>query len=80
MGRPPGWAAAAMGRPALRSPGRPTVARREERQRFWRAIARGSSSEDAAGEAGVAPAVVPRRWRHADDQLRPAVRALLVLR
>src|SRR5512135_348783 len=61
MGRPPGWAAAATGRPALRSPGRPTVARREERQRFWRAIARGLSSEDAAGEAGVAPAV-GRRW------------------
>ena len=36
------------GRPAMRSPGRPPVAGREEQQRFWKAIARGLSSEDAA--------------------------------
>ena len=36
------------GRSALRSPGRPTAARREDRQRFWAAIAAGCSSEDAA--------------------------------
>ena len=33
------------GRRPLRSPGRPTVARREERVRFWARIAGGESSE-----------------------------------
>jgi IS30 family transposase len=37
------------------------VGRREHRQRFWAAIARGVSSEDAAVEAGVS-AVVGVRW------------------
>jgi hypothetical protein len=45
------------GRRAIRSPGRPPVARREDRQRFWDAIARGLSSEDAAVSSGVSPAV-----------------------
>jgi IS30 family transposase len=47
----------------MRSPGRPTVARREDRQRFWAAIARGLSSEDAAGAVGVSPAVGTRWFR-----------------
>ena len=47
------------------SPGRPSTARHEDRVRFWQAIARGSSSEDAAGEAGVSPAVGSRWFRHA---------------
>ena len=51
------------GRPPMRSPGRPTVASREDRQRFWAAIRRGLSSEDAAGEAGVSPAVGSRWFR-----------------
>src|SRR4051812_42313639 len=34
------------------SPGRPTVAWREDRVRFWAAVARGLKTEDAAGEAG----------------------------
>ena len=50
-------------RAAMRSPGRPPVAHREERQRFWAAIARGVSSEDAAGEAGVSGAVGVRWFR-----------------
>jgi hypothetical protein len=37
----------------MRSPGRPPVARREHRQRFWKAIALGLSSEDAAVGCGV---------------------------
>jgi IS30 family transposase len=45
------------------SPGRPSVARREDRQRFWRAIARGVSSEDAAVAAGVSQAVGSRWFR-----------------
>src|SRR3990170_5009982 len=39
------------------SPGRPSVARREDRQRFWREIAAGCSSEQAAAAAGVSQAV-----------------------
>jgi hypothetical protein len=63
MGRPRGWAAAATGRPAMRSPGRPPVARREHRQWFWEAIADGLSSEDAGVVAGVSPAVGTRWFR-----------------
>lgn len=47
------------------SPGRPSTARREDRVRFWEAIAIGLSSEDAAGEAGVSPAVGSRWFRQA---------------
>jgi IS30 family transposase len=51
------------GRLPMRSPGRPPVARREHRQRFWKAIARGLSSEDAAVSCGVSPAVGGRWFR-----------------
>ncbi|MGE5594652.1 MAG: IS30 family transposase [Hyphomicrobiales bacterium] len=47
------------------SPGRPSAARREGRRRFWEAIARGASSEDAATEAGVSPGVGGRWFRQA---------------
>ena len=47
------------------SPGRPTVAWREDRVRFWAAIARGAKTEDAAIEAGVSSAVAFRWFRHA---------------
>jgi transposase, IS30 family len=50
-------------RALMRSPGRPSVGRREQRQRFWAAIARGVSSEAAAGEAGVSVAVGVRWFR-----------------
>jgi transposase, IS30 family len=53
------------GRGALRSPGRPPVARREDRRRFWAAIAAGRASEDAAVDAGVSPAVGVRWFRQA---------------
>src|SRR5664279_3126231 len=61
MGRSPGWMAAQAGRPAMRSPGRPPVWRREHVQRFWDAIAGGMTSEDAGIHAGVSP-VVGTRW------------------
>src|SRR5689334_10630943 len=48
-------------RARMHSPGRPPVARREDRQRFWAAIAKGLTSEDAAVAAGVSP-VVGTRW------------------
>jgi IS30 family transposase len=47
------------------SPGRPGVAQRENRRRFWAAIAAGRSSEAAAIEAGVSPAVGARWFREA---------------
>jgi len=47
----------------MRSPGRPPVARREHRQRFWAAIARGLSSEDASVDAGVSIPVGVRWFR-----------------
>src|SRR3982751_4509895 len=52
---------------ALRAvlPGRPGVAQRENRRRFWAAIAAGRSSEAAAIEAGVSPAVGARWFREA---------------
>src|SRR3954469_5795861 len=53
------------GRGALTSPGRPCVARREDHRHFWAAIAAGRSSEDAAVEAGVSPAVGARWFRRA---------------
>src|SRR5881392_1703125 len=53
------------GRGVPRSPGRPGVARREDRRRFWTAVAAGRSSEDAAVEVGVSPAVGVRWFREA---------------
>src|SRR5712691_11644048 len=47
------------------SPGRPSTARREDRVRFWRSIAAGASSEDAAAAAGVSQAVGSRWFRQA---------------
>jgi IS30 family transposase len=51
------------GRPAMHSPGRPPVGRLEHRQRFWVAIGRGLSSEDAGEQAGVSAAVGVRWFR-----------------
>jgi IS30 family transposase len=56
-------AAILAGRPPLRSPGRPPVNRREERQRFWRLIAEGLSSEEAAVACGVSMPLGPRWFR-----------------
>ena len=47
------------------SPGRPTVAWREDRVRFWAAIARGVKTEDACAEARVSGPVGFRWFRHA---------------
>jgi len=58
------------------SPGRPTVAWRADRVRFWAAIARGVKTEDAAAEAGVSSPVAFRWFRHAggvNPCLPPAV-------
>jgi IS30 family transposase len=47
------------------SPGRPTVAWREDRVRFWAAIASGVKTEDACVEARVSGPVGFRWFRHA---------------
>jgi IS30 family transposase len=47
------------------SPGRPTVAWREDRVRFWAGVARGLKTEDAAREARVSAPVAFRWFRHA---------------
>jgi len=52
-------------RPPMRSPGRPPGWRREHLQQFWRAIAGGLSSEDAAIAVGLSPAVGGRLFRQA---------------
>ena len=52
MGRPKGWTTAVTGRPAQRVQGHPGL-RREHRQAFWAAIARGLTTEDASAEVGI---------------------------
>ncbi len=47
------------------SPGRPTVAWREDRVRFWAVIAAGAKTRDAGVAAGVSEPVAHRWFRHA---------------
>jgi IS30 family transposase len=63
-------------REAMRSPGRPPVGRREHRQRFWAAIARGVRSDAAGVEAGVSP-VVGVRWFREGGGMPPISQAPL---
>ena len=63
-------------RAVMRSPGRPSMACREQRQRFWAAIARGVSTVDAAGEAGVSEAVGVR-WSREGGGMPTVTQALL---
>src|SRR5271163_685301 len=60
------------GRAPMPSPGRPPVAGRKERGRFWAAIATGSSSEDAAATASV-PQAVGARWFRKAGGMPPAM-------
>jgi hypothetical protein len=62
MGRQPGWMVTETGRPAMRSPGRPPI-RRDLERAFWRNIAEGMTSEDAAVAIGVS-GPVGSRWFH----------------
>lgn len=52
-------------REKARSPGRPSAWQREERGRFWQAIALGRSSEEAALDAGASAPLGPRWFREA---------------
>ncbi len=56
-------------RPALRSPGRPPPRREAERE-FWRRIAGGLSSEDAADGVGVSGPVGTRWFRDGGGMAR----------
>src|SRR5919109_3942882 len=69
MGKPKRRKSDRAGRPPMRSPGRPPGWRREHRQRFWAAIARGATSEAAGVEAGVSPAVGVRWFREGGGML-----------
>ena len=60
------------GRAPLPSPGRPPMAGRNERQKFWTAIAAGLVSEDAASKAGV-PQAVGARWFRTAGGILPAM-------
>ena len=63
MGAPKRRRSHRAGRNPIRSPGRPTAGRREHRQAFWKAIARGLTSEDAALVADVCTPVGTRWFR-----------------
>ena len=63
MGKPRRRRSDRAGRAPMRSPGRPPVARREHRQRFWAAIAEGMPSDQAGVVAGVSPTVGVRWFR-----------------
>lgn len=62
MGRPAGWLRELTGRSAMISPGAPKSRRSIERE-FWRKVAAGASSEDAAVAVGVSSAVGARWFR-----------------
>ena len=54
----------------MRSPGRPPAWQRDQQQRFWVEIAKGTSSEEAAVLVGVA-SVVGSRWFREAGGMRP---------
>jgi hypothetical protein len=62
MGRPTGWMVALTGRSKMKSPGAPSL-RREVQRAFWREIAKGLSSEQAAVAVGAPPAAGSRWFR-----------------
>jgi transcriptional regulator with XRE-family HTH domain len=62
MGRPAGWMRELTGRAPMKSPGHPTHPRDVERA-FWREIAKGLSSEDAALAVGASQAAGSRWFR-----------------
>ena len=62
MGRPAGWMRELMGRALMKSPGHPTH-RRDVERLFWREIAKGSTSEDAALAVGGSSAAGSRWFR-----------------
>jgi IS30 family transposase len=62
MGRPAGWMKALTGRSPMKSPGAPSL-RRDVERLFWREIARGLTSENAAIAVGASQAAGGRWFR-----------------
>src|SRR5271154_3614144 len=62
MGRPAGWMTGLTGRAPMKSPGKPSL-RRDVERLFWREIAKGLSSEDAALAVGASQAAGSRWFR-----------------
>lgn len=62
MGRPAGWMKQLTGRGPMKSPGAPSL-RREVERLFWREIAKGLSSDDAAVTVGASQAAGSRWFR-----------------
>ena len=62
MGRPAGWMKGLTGRSPMKSPGAPSVRREVERE-FWREVATGITSEEAANAVGVSQAAGSRWFR-----------------
>lgn len=62
MGRPAGWMKQLTGRSPMKSPGKPSL-RRDVERLFWREVAKGLSSEDAAAAVGVSQAAGTRWFR-----------------
>ena len=62
MGRPAGWMKELTGRSPMKSPGAPSLRREVERE-FWREIAKGLTSEEAALVVGASPAAGTRWFR-----------------
>src|SRR5271167_1602102 len=62
MGRPAGWMTELTGRAPMKSPGKPSL-RRDVERLFWREIAKGLSSEDAALAVGASSAAGSRWFR-----------------
>ena len=62
MGRPAGLMEALTGRSAMKSPGAPSL-RRDVERAFWREIAKGLTSEEAAIAVGASQAAGSRWFR-----------------
>src|SRR5215207_5466480 len=62
MGRPAGWMRELTGRAPMKSPGKPSL-RRDVERLFWREIAKGLTSEDAAIAVGASQAAGSRWFR-----------------
>jgi IS30 family transposase len=62
MGRPAGWMRELTGRAPMKSPGKPSL-RRDVERLFWREIAKGLTSEDAAVAVGASQAAGSRWFR-----------------
>src|SRR3954452_8310419 len=71
MGRPAGWMQALTGRSPMKSPGAPWL-RREIQRTFWREIAGGLTSEEAALAVGASQAA-DQRW-FSEDRGMPSIR------